>query len=130
MFKSVQNLVSLHSQTLGGLLLLLLLVQTGKSYVGLRTFTALGELLWCNILQFVGHPLAHMGFGFTTIVPLLPTYCGFSFIFECMVLFLVDSTLFVNSCSAVISEFDVSIRRGEPTSFCSHPSVILCPSQN
>ena len=111
--------------------------------MGLRTFTALGELLWCNIFQFVGHPLAHMGFfqfvghplahmgfGFTTIVPLLPTYCGFSFIFECMVLFLVDSTLFVNSCSAVISEFDVSIRRGEPISFCSHPSVILCPFQN
>lgn len=95
--------------------------------MGLRTFIALGELLWYNNFQFVGHPLAHMGFDFTTVVPLLPTYCGFSFIFECMVSFLVDSTLFVNGCSAVICEFDVSVRRGEPTSFCS---VILCLSQS
>ena len=100
--------------------------------MGLGTFIALGELLWYNNVQFVGHPLAHMGFVFTTIVPFLPTYCGFSFIFECIIQmiysisFLVGSTLSVSGCSAVICVLDISVRRGEPTSFCS---VILCPSQ-
>ena len=94
--------------------------------MGLRTFIALGELLWYNNVQFVGHPLAHMGFVFYHDCALPTNLCGFSFIFECMVSFLVGSTLSVSGCSAVICVFDISVRRGEPTSFCS---VILCPSQ-
>ena len=35
-----------------------------------------------------------MGFDFTVIAPLLPSHCGFSFVFGCGVSFLVSSSVF------------------------------------
>ena len=35
-----------------------------------------------------------MGLDFTVIVPLLPSHCGFSFVFGCGVSFLVSSSVF------------------------------------
>ena len=37
-----------------------------------------------------------MGFDFIVIVPLLPSYCGFSFVFGCGVSFLVSSSVFLS----------------------------------
>ena len=36
-----------------------------------------------------------MGFDFFVIVPLLPSHCGFSFVFGCGVSFLVSSSVFL-----------------------------------
>ena len=36
-----------------------------------------------------------MGFDFIVIVPLLPSHCGFSFVFGCEVSLLVSSSVFV-----------------------------------
>ena len=36
-----------------------------------------------------------MGFDFTVIVPLLPSHCGFSFVFGCGVSFLLSSSVFL-----------------------------------
>ena len=38
---------------------------------------------------------AVMGFDFTVIAPLLPSHCGFSFVFGCVVSFLVSSSVFL-----------------------------------
>ena len=48
-----------------------------------RTFTIVGALLWYHFLQFVGHPLGGMQFGFTMIAPFLPSHCGLFFVFGC-----------------------------------------------
>ena len=37
-----------------------------------------------------------MGFDFIVIVPLLPSHCGFSFVFVCGVSFLVNSSVFLS----------------------------------
>ena len=37
-----------------------------------------------------------MGFDFAVIVPLLPSHCGFSFVFGCGVSFLVSSSVFLS----------------------------------
>ena len=37
-----------------------------------------------------------MGFDFTVIAPLLPSHCGFSFVFGCGVCFLVSSSVFLS----------------------------------
>ena len=37
-----------------------------------------------------------MGFDYTVIAPLLPSHCGFSFVFECGVSFLVSSSVFLS----------------------------------
>ena len=37
-----------------------------------------------------------MGFDFTVIAPLLPSHCGFSFVFGCGVSFLVSSSVFLS----------------------------------
>ena len=36
-----------------------------------------------------------MGFDFTVVAPLLPSHCGFSFVFGCGVSFLVSSSVFL-----------------------------------
>ena len=36
-----------------------------------------------------------MGFDFTLIAPLLPSHCGFSFVFGCEISFLVSSSVFL-----------------------------------
>ena len=37
-----------------------------------------------------------MGFDFTVIAPLLPSHCGFSFVFVCGLSFLVSSSVFLS----------------------------------
>ena len=59
-------------------------LQAGKSDVRLRNFTTVGELLWyyCSPVCGVTHP-EDMGFDCIMIVPLLPSLCGFFFVFGC-----------------------------------------------
>ena len=61
-----------------------------KLDTGFRTFTTVGELLWyyCSPVYLVG-----MEFDFIMIVPLLPSYCGFFFVFGCGVSFLVGPSI-------------------------------------
>ena len=49
-----------------------------------------------SVLQFVSHPSAVMGFDFIVIAPLLPSHCGFSFVFGCGISFLVSSSVFLS----------------------------------
>ena len=82
----------------------------------------LGSLTWCSeaslqwmdfcgisVRQSVSHPPTSygiwfycdcappvMGFDFIVIVPLLPSHCGFSFVFGCGVSFLVSSSVFLS----------------------------------
>ena len=53
------NPTGLQSQILWGLLLQLPDPQATKPYVGLRTFTPLGELLWYNYFPVCGLPTWH-----------------------------------------------------------------------
>ena len=58
------------------------------------------SLLWENfcgiiIFQFVACPPGCMGFDFVTIAPLLPSHCGFFFVFGCRITFLVGSSIFL-----------------------------------
>ena len=48
------------------------------------------------VLQFVSHPPVVMGFDFIVIVLLLPSHCGFLFVFGCGVSFLVSSSVFLS----------------------------------
>ena len=41
----------------------------------------MGNFFGIIILQFVGHPPTGMGFDFIVIVPLLPSWCSFFFVF-------------------------------------------------
>ena len=44
-----------------------------------------------------------MGFDFIVIAPILPSHCGFSFVFGCGVYFFSEfQCLLVNDCSAVV----------------------------
>ena len=73
-----------------------------------------------------------MGFDFAVIVPLLPSHCGFSFVFGCGVSFLGEfQCLPVNDCSAVSCDSGVHARGSESTSFYSailnqSPALGLC----
>ena len=60
-----------------------------------------------------------MGFDFIAIVPLVPSPCGFFFVFGCRVSFHSFQSVFVDGCSAVSCDFGVYVRRGELTSFYS-----------
>ena len=55
-----------------------------------------------SVLQFVSHPPAVMRFDFIVIAPLLPSHCGFSFVFGCGLSFFGEfQCLPVDDCSAV-----------------------------
>ena len=67
-----------------------------------------------------------MGFDFTLIVPLLPSHCGFSFVFGCGVSFLVSSSVFLSMTVqqlVVILVFSQEGVRARP----SIPSLFLSP---
>ena len=49
-----------------------------------------------SVLQSVSHSPAVMGFDFTVIASLLPSHCGFSFVFGCGVSFLVSSSVLLS----------------------------------
>ena len=80
------------------------------------TWASKHSLLWdnfCGIIafQFVGSPRSSMGFEFIMIAPLLPSRCGFLFVFGCRVSFFGRfQCFFVNGCSAVTCDFGVFIR--------------------
>ena len=59
-----------------------------------------------------------MGFDFTVIVPLLPSHCGFSFVFGCGVSFLVSSSVFL---SMIVQQLVVIL-------VFSQEGVRACPS--
>ena len=59
-----------------------------------------------------------MGFGFIVIAPLLPSHCGFSFVFGCGVSFLVSSNVFL---SMIIQQLVV-------VPVLLHEGVRACPS--
>ena len=67
-----------------------------------------------------------MGFDFIVIAPLLPSHCGFSFVFGCGVSFGEFQCLPVDDCSAVSCDFGALARGSEHTSFYS---TILIQSQ-
>ena len=54
------------------------------------------DLCGIIVLQFVVTHPAVMGFDFIVTVPLLPSHCGFSFVFGCGVYFLVSSSVFLS----------------------------------
>ena len=72
------------------------------------------------VLQFwVTHP-AVMGFDFIVISPLLPSHCGFSFVFGCGVSFFGEfQCLPVDDCSTVSCDSSALPRGSEHTSFYS-----------
>ena len=81
------NPTGLQSQILWGLLLLLPDPQSGEPVWG-SELSLLWEKFWGIIIfQFVGCPLACIGFDFIMIAPLLPYCCGFFFVFACRVFF-------------------------------------------
>ena len=63
-----------------------------------------------------------MGFDFIMIVPLLPSHCGFSFVFGCGVSFLVGCSVFLSMVVqqlvviSVLSQEEVSSRPSTPPS--------------
>ena len=68
--------------------------------LGSLTWGSEPSLQWVDycgiiVLKFVSHHPAVMGFDFIVIVPLLPSHCGFSFVFGCGVSFLVSSSVFL-----------------------------------
>ena len=68
-----------------GILTPLFISQDGKPDMRLRTFTLVGKLLWFSSFH-VPH-LVVTGLNFIIIVPLLPSHCGFFFVFGCRVSF-------------------------------------------
>ena len=63
-----------------------------------------------------------MGFSFIVTEPLLPSHCGFSFVFGCEVSFLVSSSVFLSMIGQqlvvipVLSQEGVSARPSTPPS--------------
>ena len=67
-----------------------------------------------------------MGFDFTVIAPLLPSHCGFSFVFGCGVSFFGEfQCLPVDDCPAASCDSGVLARGSESTCFYS---TILVPN--
>ena len=71
---------------------------------------------------WVSH-LAVMGFDFIVIAPLVPSHCGFSFVFGCGVSFLVSSSVFLSmtvwqlAVILVFSQEEVRARPSTPPSW-------------
>ena len=97
--------------------------------LGSLTWGSESSLQWVDfcgiiVLQFVSHP-AVMGFDFIVIVPLLPSHCGFSFVFGCRVSFLVCSSIFLSmivqqlAVILVLSQEGVSARPSIPPSWAN-----------
>ena len=61
-----------------------------------------------------------MGFDFIVIVPLLPSPCGFSFVFECGVSILVSSSVFL---SMIVQQLVVILVLSQEE-VSAHPSTL------
>ena len=87
----------LQSLILYEFLLPLLDPLVGKTDMGLRTFTPVGGPLWYKCSPVCESPTQQLwGFDFIVIAPLLPSHCGFSFVFGCGVSVLVSSSVFLS----------------------------------
>ena len=53
-----------------------------------------------------------MGFDFIVIAPLLPSQCGFSFVFGCRVSFLVSSSVFLSMIVQQLVVIQVLLHEG------------------
>lgn len=84
--------------------------QAGKHDVGLRTITRIIVPLQYNC--FSVYEVA-MGFAYIMKVLLLPSHCGFFFVFRCRISFSEVSPFFVDDCSAVGCDFGVFMSGGE-----------------
>ena len=62
-----------------------------------------------------------MGFDFIVIAPLLPSHCGFSFVFGCGVSFLVSSSVFLSMVLQQLVVIPVVSQEGVST----RPSTLL-----
>ena len=60
-----------------------------------------------------------MGFDFIVIAPLLPSHCGFSFVFGCGVSFLVSSSVFPSTTVQQLGDYGALARGSERTPFFS-----------
>ena len=84
----------LQSQMLWGLLLPMPHSQVGESDVGLRTLTIVGKAMWYNF-PVSGSPTQHVwDLNYIVKASLLPSHCGFFFVFVCRIAFLEGSSLF------------------------------------
>ena len=91
------NPASLQRLILWEFLLLLPEPQVGKPDMGLRTFTPVGGLLWYKCSPVYESPTQQLwDLIFIVIAPLLPSHCGFSFVFGCGVSFFVNSSVFLS----------------------------------
>ena len=61
-----------------------------------------------------------MGFDFIVIAPLLPSHCGFSFVFACGVSFLVSSSVFLSMIVQQLVVIPVFSKEGVR----AHPSTL------
>ena len=63
-----------------------------------------------------------MGFDFIVIAPLLPSHCGFSFVFGCGVSFLVSSSVFLSMIVQQLAVIPVFSKEGVRTCPSTLPS--------
>ena len=63
-----------------------------------------------------------MGFDFIVIAPLLPSHCGFSFVFRCGVSFLVSSSVFLSMTVQQLVVIPVLLQEGVSTRPSTPPS--------
>ena len=75
-------------------------------------------------ILWVTHP-AVMGFDFTVIVPLLPSHCGFSFVFGWGVSFLVSSSVFLSMIAQQLVVILVFSQEGVRARLSTPPSLFL-----
>ena len=70
-----------------------------------------------------------MGFDFTMIAPLLPSHCGFSFVFGCRVSFLVSSSVFLSVIVQLLVVILVFSQEGVRARPSTPPFWLLLPNQ-
>lgn len=78
--------------------------------------TSIWNLLWYSYFSVCFPHPAGMWFAYN-VKPLLPSPCGFFFVFGCLILFF--QTFFVNNCSEISCNFSFFLREGEVKSFYS-----------
>ena len=92
-----------------------------ESDLGLRTFTPVGGLLWYKCSPVCESPTQQLwDLIFTVIAPLVPSHCGFSFVFGCGVSFLVSSSVFLSMIVQQLVVILVFPQEGVST----HPSTL------
>ena len=107
----------LQSQMVRGFLLLMSDSQSREPDMGIRTLTPMGEPLQYNYFPICGSHTWQMGVDYIANVALLPSHCGFLFIFGFKVSFGIGSSFFIDSHSAVSCNFSVFLREVSSSPF-------------